>query len=140
MLAIERACARLVAQYCHLIDHGSAGKVCHLFTDDAVWTSPEKTLSGREEIARSFEMREQNAGRRSRHVCSTSVLDVLGPDEAHGVTYLTLYRQDGPVDRPSSRVEGPAVIGEYRDRFVRTDSGWRIQRREVVVAFVGARS
>lgn len=140
LLAIERECARLVAQYCQLIDHGRAGRVCDLFTEDAVWASPETTLSGREEIARSFQRREQNAGRRSRHVCSTMLLDVLGPDEATGVTYLTLYRDDGPVGRGVSRIGGPAVVGEYRDRFVRTDAGWRIQRRELVVAFVGATS
>lgn len=140
VLAIERDCARLVAQYCQLIDHGRAGRVCDLFTEDAVWASPETTLSGREEIARSFQRREQNAGRRSRHVCSTMLLDVLGPDEATGVTYLTLYRDDGPVGRGVSRIGGPAVVGEYRDRFVRTDAGWRIQRRELVVAFVGATS
>ncbi len=136
--AIERSCARLVTLYCHLIDHGTAAQAGDLFSEDAVWISREKVMNGRAEITQSFAAREANAGRMSRHVCSTSLLDVRGPTEARGVTYLTLYRDDGALDRRVSQVRGPAMVGEYRDHFVLTEVGWRIQRREVIIDFIVA--
>lgn len=132
---IERACARLVTRYCHLIDQGAASQVADLFSEKGVWSSAEKTLVGREAIARSFARREADTGRMSRHVCSTSLIEVETPEAARGLTYLTLYRQDGPADRKVSQVRGPNLVGEYRDRFVRTPAGWRIDHREVIVAF-----
>lgn len=134
--AIERACSRLVTRYCHLIDQGAASQIGELFSESGIWSSAEKTLIGRDAIGRSFAQREADAGRMSRHVCSTSMIDVETADAARGLTYLTLYRQDGPVGRNVSRVRGPRLVGEYRDRFVRTPAGWRIGHREVVVAFV----
>lgn len=138
LLMAERACARLVTQYCHFIDHGAAGRVAELFAVDGVWSSTERVMTGQAEIARGFEARERNAGRRSRHVCGNLLLDLEGPAHAAGVTYLTLYRHDGEADLQIAPLEGPVLVGEYRDRFVRSDAGWRIQRREVVVSFVRA--
>ena len=33
-------------------------------------------------------------------------------------------------------LEGPQIVGEYRDRFVRTPDGWRFARREIEVSFL----
>jgi len=35
-------------------------------------------------------------------------------------------------------MSGPAMVGEYRDEFVRTEHGWRIASRELIVAFTRA--
>ena len=35
-----------------------------------------------------------------------------------------------------SPLEGPALVGEYRDRFVRTAEGWRFEERRICVSFV----
>ena len=35
-----------------------------------------------------------------------------------------------------SGLEGPVVVGEYRNRFVRTDAGWRFAERISRVSFV----
>lgn len=133
--SIEWACARLVTQYCHVIDHGEASKVADLFTVDGVWSSPENTMTGQAEIARGFMRREQNKGRMSRHICNNLLIDVLDENTAQGVVYLTLYRHDGGVGRPTSPVGLPAMVGEYRDRFKKTTQGWRFDRRDVVVSF-----
>ncbi len=50
--------------------------------------------------------------------------------------YLTLYRHDGKEGRRLSPLEGPAMVGEYRDHFLRTPEGWRISRREIEVSFL----
>ncbi len=133
---IERACGRLVTQYCHYIDHGQASRVARLFSVDGVWCSAEQTMSGVAEIERGFMRRETNVGRFSRHVCNNLLIDVEDADHATGVVYLTLYRHDGEVGRRSAPTGPPTFIGEYRDRFVHTVDGWRFQRRDVSADFV----
>jgi uncharacterized protein (TIGR02246 family) len=137
-LFIERACERLVTQYCHFVDHGQAGRIAELFTEDGVWTSPENTMTGREAIAHGFARRQANAARMSRHICENTLITVDDADQARGVCYLTLYRHDGAVERTTSPSDVPAIVGEYRDAFARTATGWRFKRREIVVSFVKA--
>lgn len=137
-LLIERACERLVTQYCHFVDHGEAARIADLFSDDGVWASPENTMTGRDAIARGFARRQANTARMSRHVCGNVLIDVADAEHATGVCYLTLYRHDGDAGRATSPSDVPAIIGEYRDDFVRTAAGWRFRRREIVVSFVKA--
>jgi len=137
-LLAERACERLVTQYCHLVDHGEAARVAELFTEDGVWVSPEITMTGREAVARGFARRQANPARMSRHVCANVLIDVADADHASGVCYLTLYRHDGAPDRATSPSDVPAIVGEYRDAFARTKDGWRFRRREIVVSFIRA--
>jgi uncharacterized protein (TIGR02246 family) len=134
-LLIERECDRLVTRYCHRVDHGEAERVAELFSDDGIWTGPGVRMEGIEEIRKGFAMRQANAGRMSRHVCQNLLVDVLDEDHAEGVVYVTLYRHDGDPDRKASPLEGPAMVGEYRDRFVRTDAGWRFVERDTRVSF-----
>jgi ketosteroid isomerase-like protein len=135
-MLIERDCERLVTDYCHLVDHGEAERIADLFTEDGVWKSPEVTMEGREQVRKGFARRQAQAGRMSRHVCNNLRIDVIDPDHAEGVVYLTLYRHDGEADRRVSPLEGPVMVGEYRDAFVRTPEGWRIARREIGVSFL----
>jgi ketosteroid isomerase-like protein len=139
-LLIERACGRLVAQYCHVIDHGEAARVAELFTEDGVWASPENTMTGRAAILKGFTNRQNNKGRMSRHVCNNLLLDVIDENTASGVVYLTLYRHDAEEGRRTSPAQPPAVVGEYRDRFRNTADGWRFERREIVVSFAPSKA
>lgn len=134
-LAIERSCERLVVAYSHLIDFGEASRVAELFTDDGVWESAEATMQGRAGIAEGFGRRQANTGRRSRHVCTNLAVDVVSATEATGLCYFTLYRADN-VSGPTATLEGPEIVGEYRDRFVLTDDGWRIVHRQASAGFV----
>ena len=94
-------------------------------------------MKGREQIAAGFAQRQANDARMSRHVCQNFLCEVIDDDHARGVVYLTLYRHDGePGRRFSPLAEGPELVGEYRDRFVRTPRGWRIAERETVASFV----
>ncbi len=137
---IERECERLVTLYCHYVDHGEAERIADLFTKDGVWRSPEVTLDGADELRRGFGARQVNTRRMSRHVCNNLLIDVIDSDHAKGCVYLTLYRYDGEEGRRTSPLEGPALVGEYRDRFVRTPDGWRIAERDIGVSFVRARA
>jgi hypothetical protein len=138
-LLIERECERLVMAYCHYVDRGRAGEVADLFCDEGIWDSGEREMVGREAIARAFLQRQENSGRISRHVCTNLLIEVIDAETATGVVYLTLYRHDGPPDRKLAPSDVPAMIGEYRDRFVRTSDGWRFQRRDVKIDFAKGR-
>ena len=138
-MLIERACERLVTQYCHFIDHGEAARIAELFSEDGVWANATVTRNGRTEIAAGFGRRQDNAARISRHVCCNQLVEVIDDDNATGVVYVTLYRQDGEVGRRTAPADVPDIVGEYRDTFVRTNDGWRFRRRDVVASFVKRR-
>ena len=59
-------------------------------------------------------------------------------DEATSLCYLVNYRHDS--DTGVAEVPAPAglpkYVGEYRDRFVRTDEGWRFAERRFDLAFL----
>ena len=136
-LEIESECARLVALYCHYVDHGEAERIADLFAKDGAWRSPEVTMQGVDEVRRGFASRQANTARMSRHVCNNLVVDVIDEDHAEGCVYLTLYRHDGEEGRALSPMEDqPVLVGEYRDRFVRTGDGWRFADREIGVSFL----
>ena len=136
-LEIESECARLVALYCHYVDHGEAARIADLFAKDGAWRSPEVTMQGVDEVRRGFASRQANTARMSRHVCNNLVVDVIDEDHAEGCVYLTLYRHDGEEGRALSPMEDqPVLVGEYRDRFVRTADGWRFADREIGVSFL----
>ena len=70
-------------------------------------------------------------------MCTNVLVDVTSPSQAVGLCYFTLYRADG-VDGAVAPMTGPAMVGEYRDRFVLTDEGWRIAHRTASVGFAAS--
>ena len=119
------------------MDHGEAARIADLFAKDGAWRSPEVTMQGADEVRAGFERRQAQKGRMSRHVCNNLVVDVIDEDHAEGCVYLTLYRHDGEEGRALSPMEDqPVLVGEYRDRFVRTSDGWRFADREIGVSFL----
>lgn len=138
MLA-ERECERLVRLYCHYVDHGEASRVAELFTEDGAWHGPGAALEGIDALREALTAREARQTRVSRHVCGNLVIDVEDESHARGCTYLTLYGDDGGRGEDGRRVaplEGPQMVGEYRDRFVRTRGGWRIAERVLEISFL----
>ena len=72
----------------------------------------------------------------SRHVCTNFLIDVISESEAVGTVYMTLYFHDGEAGRELSPTDCLQKLGEYRDRFVKTEEGWRFAYREVVTNFI----
>jgi hypothetical protein len=133
----ERACERLIVDYCRLVDFGNAAGIAELFTEDGVWQGTDLVLDGRDEIRAWFQRREGVTRRVSRHVCTNVGIDVLSEDEAEGLCYLVNYRHDRQEGDTSLPVpaDHPKWVGELRDRFRRTPDGWRFAHRQVDVAF-----
>ena len=137
-LEIERACERLVVTYTHLVDFGEAEQVAELFAADALWQAGEIRFEGRDAVRAMFRGRQEMTQRRSRHVCTNGVVDVVDEDHATGLVYLQLYRPDF---EPGARTDSlapdahPVAVGEYHDQFVRTAEGWRFAERRAELAF-----
>lgn len=138
----ERACERLVIDYTHLVDFGEAARIADLFTADGVWEAEGARMEGRDAIRAGFGARQGVTRRTSRHVCTNVAITLVGPDEATGVSYLVNYRHDsasGTAELPAP-VGHPKFVGEYHDRFVRTQDGWRFAHRRCTLAFVRPRA
>ena len=134
-LTAERACEALITSYTHLVDNfGERAKVAELFTDDGVWESDEARLEGRAQITSFFG--RDDGPRKSRHVSSNIAVRVTGDGTAEGLSYFTLYRHVGEKPRVPDLDNQPVILGQYTDRFVRTDAGWRIAHRRADVGFV----
>lgn len=136
-LAAERSCQRLTYRYCRFADFGRASRLAEIFTDDGIFTTPEMTLSGREEIARAFDRRAALDDLRTIHLCTNLDIEVLDEQTARGWVYLCLFRRwrepgsSGPVPRTS-----PALVAAYEDTYAVQDGTWLIRSRIQHVAFV----
>ncbi|MPY93757.1 MAG: nuclear transport factor 2 family protein [Acidimicrobiia bacterium] len=137
-LLAERACERLIVDYCRFVDFGEASRIAELFTENGTWESDEVVMSGRADIRARFLERQGVTRRVSRHLCTNVGIDVLSADEAEGLCYLVNYRHDRQEGDSDAVVpaELPKFVGEYHDRFRRTAEGWRFERRRVDLAFV----
>ena len=134
--AIEAACRHLTSAYCHYIDRGEARRVVGLFTEGAEWAAPDRVVKGHVALLDHFGAREDQRGRKSKHICTNFWLEDVSETEASGGVYLTLYRDDGDPDRGRARVDLPILVGEYQDKYLLTNNGWRIAKRSLKVDFV----
>src|SRR5262245_44916125 len=133
-IAIERECEQLMIAYARGIDFRDYDNVASLFTEDGV-LDIGNPLEGRAAIAQALTRRPYEL--RSRHVLTNLFVDVVDPDTARGICYLTLYRHVGPesLQRDPVELDRPAAVGHYQDRFVRTPDGFRIAHRALHLAF-----
>ena len=124
----------LIERHAWLIDHGRAGEVAALFTEDAALYGAGPDKHGRAAIAEWARQRAAMAERRSRHVQSNILVEPAGPGQAQGTVLLTLYRHDGPGLGPAT----PLLVAEYADRYRRgADSAWRFAERRIDILFGG---
>ncbi len=123
-LAIESACARLVALYANLSDAARWEDVVALFAEGgrlARPTAPEDWIVGHDALLGHFQARPP---RPARHLCANVVVTVLGEDRAEGECALALFMPD----------TAPKA-GSFHDSFVRTADGWRFAERRGSLAF-----
>jgi uncharacterized protein (TIGR02246 family) len=136
---IEHACARLQVRYTHLVDFGEADRVADLFTPDGVICLSDSSLKGREAIRSGYaEIRDRTSRTVLRHVCTNQLVDVIDERTAAGAVYFTVYQAPVAAEGAAS-LEGPSVIGVYRDTFKLTDEGWRFSLRSSEVALTKPR-
>jgi hypothetical protein len=135
-LLAERACEQLVMTYAKLIDFDKAEQVADLFIPNGVWESDKSQKVGGDGIRKDFGIRQRKIPRVSRHVCTNISITVISDEEAIGLTYFTLYRDKVSSKSKFARSSAPTMVGEYHDRFVLTEAGWRFASRKVKTTFL----
>lgn len=122
-------CTQVVQAFAYFVDNRFFSDAVTLFAEDGIFVRPGHESKGRAEIAEIW--KDRPAHMRTRHVCCPTYFTEIGSDTAAGVTMMTLYHVDHqeeglpPFDRP-------AALVEFHDRFVLTESGWKIQHRQAI--------
>ena len=136
VLLVERACERVVIDSATCNDRREFSALAALYTVDGVVVRPNgQRLEGRAAIEEAYAAGPPD--RVTRHLCTNVRVDVDGPDAARATTAVLIVsgrRADDPDVSfgvvPSER----HLVGEFADRLVRTDEGWRIAERRATVA------
>jgi hypothetical protein len=138
-------CTSLIVAYTHRLDLGQPDRIWELFAEDGLWEFPAAGLAfrGHDELRTGIAAQLTGTTWLARHVCTNTDISLTDDDHAEGLTYFVNYRHyfDHPVDaaadldRELAPISAARHIGEYVDRFVRTDGGWRIAHRRTRLAF-----
>lgn len=126
-IADRQAIGDVLVDYCVHLDRMELDLLADLFTAGCVVEfGPDQRLNsrGRDALAKSLE-RMWRWQRTSHHLSNVRV-EFTGPDEAQTTSYVLAWHE---------RPDGSAAIvyGQYRDRFERRDSRWRIARRRMLM-------
>ncbi|HEY6623302.1 MAG TPA: nuclear transport factor 2 family protein [Acidimicrobiales bacterium] len=129
LAADELEIRNLVAELAHMADMASEGDLFDYigrFTEDARWELGGNEIRGRRDILAAARQRRasgtQGPGTNSRHVITTQSVRVDGDGAATGEAYFLFV---GDTDT-TPQVKG---IGHYRDRFLHTPEGWKLEHR-----------
>jgi 3-phenylpropionate/cinnamic acid dioxygenase small subunit len=126
----------VLARIAQTADTGTIEDYLDNFTPDAQWVMPDNpslgvagsVRTGHGEIRAGVEDRRgaglQGPGSYSRHMVQTVAVSVESADRATARSYFTYYTDTLLAPKLAS-------VGQYDDTFVRTESGWKLCRREI---------
>ena len=131
---IREECRALSIAYARALDFRDYDDLANLFTEDGV-VDTVRQAEGRAAIRASLNERPDEI--RTRHVITNTFVEVIDAESARGISYVSLYRHQGPesLDPGPVELDAPAAIGHYEDAFRRTPDGWRLARRKLHLAF-----
>jgi uncharacterized protein (TIGR02246 family) len=123
----ELAVRNIVARLAQYADGPDVDAYVDLFAPDAVWDMPGAPRRGHAEIRAGSEERraagQMGPGSNTRHAVTTVAVTVDG-DTAVGDSYWQFWADTTTAPRV-------ALMGTYHDELVRTDAGWKLQRRQI---------
>jgi len=129
-LADLEAIRDLARRYAHCVWQKDAAGAASLFAENGVMdTGDRPPLVGRQAIRDTYTAMFQAAD--LHPTIHNHVVDFEAggpPDSATGTCYLHLEAHMDGVDRVGS--------GVYRDEYVRTDGGWKFERRTLAMAYL----
>ena len=135
-LLIELHCQRLQTVYAVAADHGDAQAFANCFAMDGEILLPGAPQVRGHEAIRNSLIQIGSLGVVFRHLITNSLVDVVDSNNATGLCYLLTFNSSAPASDGGTRpIEAPGTVGEYHDQFVKTQQGWRIQRRELKRVF-----
>ncbi len=132
--AIEVECRRLVVAFFHCVDDFDYGPVINMFVPDGVFFRGRDEFRGRDAILSVHEARARD--RRTRHVCTNMLVDVIDGTHAEGRSYCMVFGYQGDVaDDVGAPIDIPDALIEFHDKFVLADEGWKFAERRMVPVF-----
>lgn len=134
---IEDECRKLSIAYARHVDFKEYDLFVELFAPDGELNVTGTPIVGHEKLEKAMAMRPNSL--QSRHVLTNIHIHVIDEDRAEGISYLTLYRHEGDSQNDAKEgpreISGPAGVGHYSDKFIRTEEGWRFSSRVLHFAF-----
>ena len=131
-LLAERACERLMIEYCEYVDTRQFEKLVVLFATDGVLNRTDTgEIKGRGAIKAFFDKLTTDP---LIHVASNSLVTVTGPETAQGSSYVTVYRSYRKNATGQPKLEAPYVVAKYVDKFVVEEGEWKIGYRDTIFA------
>jgi hypothetical protein len=124
----ESACTRLVTRFSDCLDERRHEDLVGLTTPDCVWASGSEVV-GHDAIRARLAARP--ASRKTLHLVTNLVVDLLSPTSATARCCILVYRFDAPF-QPPSPLTAPRVVAHCRDELVKQEGRWLIARREMV--------
>jgi hypothetical protein len=135
VIQIERDCERLIVESARFNDLREWAALAGLYTPTGVVVRPNgQRLEGREAIESAYAAGSPD--RVTRHLCTNVRVDVDGPNAAHATTTVLIVagtRSDDPDVTFGIVPNEHHTVGEFADRFERTDEGWRIAERRATL-------
>ena len=116
----------VLVEYCNALDRMDLRRLSKLFTKDCVVDyGPDERLqsSGAAALEKSLE-RMWRWSRTSHHLSNVQIQFEDGGAFVRSYVYAWHERADGST---------ATILGQYHDRFVHTDSRWRIAERQMVM-------
>ena len=133
-MAAERRCEQTVVEFTVAFDLGDFDSMARLFADDGVWKRQDGDVVGMSQLQQLMSSRP--AGLLVRHVLTNMQTTFQSAADAVVESYVTVYRHDFPAEpRRPAPLNGPNLVGRYRDQLSLREHGWKLVGREVVVDF-----
>lgn len=129
ILAVERACHRLIAELARCIDKRDLEGLRSVFVADGAFDRGEAVAEGIDAIIAFIGAIPPHLS--MLHLYSNIVIDVAadGKSAVGSANYMAFIRS-AKVEDPKAALT-PASIGGVADRFVLTSDGWRFSRRTI---------
>jgi ketosteroid isomerase-like protein len=119
----------LVAQYGHVVDSGDVERLAEVFTADAIFDASAFGQGVHEGLAAIRAIFALGAPPHPpAHLTTNVVVDRDRDGDGDGWTAHSKWLT---IDRETAGVRS----GDYRDRVVATDAGWRIAHRAITIRF-----
>ena len=129
-LIIKDKCRELSLRFGRLQDERRYCDLPKLMTEDGTYTRLDEELT----ILDFIDWVETMPPNKTRHFVTDIDFSEVLEASAKGVSYYTLYLYGGETNSPYP-LDGPFVVGEYHEKFVKTDEGWKIKSREAQIIF-----
>lgn len=133
-IAIEADCEKLMNQFAWHTDTLAYDDAMALFVPDCTFSRADEVFTGLDGLSRALERRPKD--RRTCHIVSGVVVDVLDETTAEGKAHSLVFGHRGPLgENDEAPLVSPDSIVRYEVRFTRTEAGWRIARWHIGLNF-----